>query len=147
MIKVFISRIVVLSALLGSSCQEITTFSVEVPASELDIPYSINLDSLTELPANSLSLWETSDTDTAEGGIVMLSHPSNHNHPEPLRIWDKNGNDGRGDVFVNFSPTKDKNWLLEPNTTYTLKYRLVVFNGKMTIEEAEAAWVSFSLLN
>jgi len=82
-----------------------------------------------------------------EGGIVMLSHPSNYNHPEPLLIWDKNGNDGRGDVFVNFSPTKDKDWLLEPNTTYTLKYRLVVFNGKMTKEKAESAWVSFSLLN
>ena len=27
-------------------------------------------------------------------------------------------------------PAKDKDWLLEPGITYTLKYRLVVFNGK-----------------
>jgi hypothetical protein len=78
-----------------------------------------------------------------EGGIVMLSHPSNYNHPEPLRIWDKKANGGRGDVFANFAPTKDKDWLLEPGKTYTLKYRLIVFNGKMTKEKAENAWRAF----
>ena len=79
-----------------------------------------------------------------EGGIVMLSHPSNFNHPEPLRIWDKNANGGRGDVFANFAPTKDKNWLLEPGKTYTLKYRLVVFNGKFDAAKAEEQWQKFA---
>ncbi len=78
-----------------------------------------------------------------EGGIVMLSHPSNHNYPEPLRIWDKAANGGRGDVFANFAPTKDKDWLLEPGKTYTLKYRLVVFNGKFDAVKAEEAWKQF----
>jgi hypothetical protein len=78
-----------------------------------------------------------------EGGIVMLSHPANYNHPEPLRIWDKKANGGRGDVFANFAPTKDKDWLLEPGKTYTLKYRLVVFNGKMTKEKAESLWKNY----
>lgn len=82
-----------------------------------------------------------------EGGIVMLSHPSNYNHPEPLRIWDKTQNGGRGDVFANFSPTKDKDWLLEPGKTYTLKYRLIVFNGKFDKEKAENAWQSFAKQN
>lgn len=79
-----------------------------------------------------------------EGGIVMLSHPSNYNHPEPLRIWDKKANGGRGDVFANFAPTKDKDWLLEPGKTYLLQYRLVVFNGKYTAEQAEASWQAFA---
>ncbi|MCW5912843.1 MAG: PmoA family protein [Cyclobacteriaceae bacterium] len=79
-----------------------------------------------------------------EGGMVILSHTSNYNHPEPLRVWDKNGNDGRGDMFINFAPTKNKDWLLEPGNTYTLRYRLVVFNGKMTKENAESAWSSFT---
>ena len=78
-----------------------------------------------------------------EGGIVMLSHPSNYNHPEPLRIWDKKANGGRGDVFANFATTKDKDWLLEPGKTYTLKYRLVVFNGKFDASKAESAWKTF----
>ena len=81
-----------------------------------------------------------------EGGIVMLSHPSNYNHPEPLRIWDKKANGGRGDVFANFATTKDKDWLLEPGKTYTLRYRLVVFNGKFDAAKAEKEWKTFAQL-
>jgi hypothetical protein len=74
------------------------------------------------------------------GGLVMMSHPANYNHPEPLRIWDEKANGGRGDFFANFATTKDKDWLLEPGKTYTLKYRLVVFNGKFDAAKAESAW-------
>jgi hypothetical protein len=79
-----------------------------------------------------------------EGGVVMLSFPENYNHPEPLRIWDKKANNGRGDVFANFAPTKDMDWILEPGKTYTLKYRLVVFNGKFDAAKAESAWQYFA---
>jgi Family of unknown function (DUF6807) len=79
-----------------------------------------------------------------EGGILMMSHPSNYNHPEPLRIWDKKANGGRGDVFANFAPTKDKDWLLEPGKTYILKYRFIVFNGKFDKSRAEAVWKVFA---
>jgi hypothetical protein len=80
------------------------------------------------------------------GGVVMLSYPGNYNHPEPLRIWDKNANGGRGDVFANFAPTKDKDWLLEPGKTYILRYRLVVFNGKFDAAKAESAWEYFATM-
>jgi hypothetical protein len=78
------------------------------------------------------------------GGAVMMSHPANYNHPEPLRIWDENANGGRGDMFANFAPTKDKDWLLDPGKTYVLKYRLVVFNGKFEAAKAESAWQYFA---
>jgi hypothetical protein len=78
------------------------------------------------------------------GGAVMLSAPSNYNHPEPLRIWPENSN-GRGDLFANFDPTKDRDWLLEPGKTYTLRYRLVVFNGKFSKDQAELAWRNFAM--
>ena len=77
------------------------------------------------------------------GGAVMLSHPDNYNHPEPLRIWPDTSN-GSGDLFANFSPTKDRDWRLEPGHTYTLRYRWVVFNGHFTKEQAETAWQSFA---
>jgi len=77
------------------------------------------------------------------GGAVMMSHPANYNHPEPLRIWPENQYN-RGDMFANFSPTKDKDWPLEPGKSYLLRYRLVVFNGKMTKEKAEEAWKNFA---
>jgi hypothetical protein len=81
---------------------------------------------------------------TDYGGIVMMSHPGNYNHPEPLRIWDEKANGGRGDMFVNFAPTKDKDWLLQPKRTYVLQYRFLVFNGKFDAAKAEAAWQAFA---
>lgn len=77
------------------------------------------------------------------GGLEMMSHPVNYNHPEPLRVWPENSN-GRGDVFLNFSPTKNKNWLLEPGKTYLLKYRFLIFDNKLTGAQAEEAWQSFA---
>lgn len=76
------------------------------------------------------------------GGMVLMSHPDNHNHPEPLRLWaaDK-GNQGQ--LYINISPTKFEDWLLEPGKTYVLKYRLLVFNGTFGKEEAEKAWVEY----
>jgi hypothetical protein len=81
--------------------------------------------------------------DNAYGGAVMLSYPGNYNHPEPMRIWTLNTN-GRGDMFANFAPTKDIDWLLEPGKTYVLKYRFVVFNGKFDKAKAESAWQYFA---
>lgn len=77
------------------------------------------------------------------GGAVMMSYPTNYNHPEPLRIWPEKTN-GRGDVFANFSPTKDKDWSLQPGQNYVLNYRFLVFNGKFTKEQAEVAWQHFA---
>lgn len=77
------------------------------------------------------------------GGLVMMSYPANYNHPEPLRVWPENSN-GRGDVFLNFSPTKNKDWLLEPGKSYILKYRFLVFNDKMGKAEAEELWQNFA---
>lgn len=75
------------------------------------------------------------------GGALMLSHPSNYNFPEPLRVWPSANHDGQ--IFVNFAPTKTKDWVLEPNQTYTLKYRMVVNNIKITPEEAETLWTTY----
>ena len=76
------------------------------------------------------------------GGMVMMSHPDNYNHPEPLRIWPSNSNNG--EIFANFSPTKYADWELAPGGTYTLKYRLLVFNGQCTRETADTAWRIFA---
>ena len=81
--------------------------------------------------------------DDAYAGAVMMSDPENYNHPEPLRIWPENQYN-RGDMFANFSPTKNKDWKLEPGELYMLRYRMLVFNNKMTKERAEAAWKIFA---
>lgn len=81
--------------------------------------------------------------DNEHGGIAFLSYPANYNFPEPMRIWTLNTN-VRGDMFFSFAPTKDRNWLLEPNKTYVQKYRMVVFSGKFDAAKAESAWQTYA---
>jgi hypothetical protein len=81
--------------------------------------------------------------DNDYAGVVMMSYPANYNHPEPLRVWPENMNE-RGDVYANFCPTKNKDWLLNPGRRYVLKYRLLVFNGHCTKEKAESGWQYFA---
>lgn len=81
--------------------------------------------------------------DNDHAGVLMMSYPTNYNHPEPLRIWPENQYN-RGDMFANFDPTKDRDWLLEPGKTYTLRYRFLVFNGPFDKEKSETAWQDFS---
>lgn len=83
------------------------------------------------------------DFDDGHAGIVMMSYPANYSHPEPMRIWPDGPNDHE-EVFVNFAPTKYRDWLLKPGKNYVLKYRLVVFNGEFSKEKAESAWQYFA---
>lgn len=83
------------------------------------------------------------EIDNDYAGVVMMSFPTNYNFPEPLRIWPENMNN-RGDMFANFSTTRDMDWLLRPRQNYVLKYRLLVFNGRLEKEKAESAWQYFA---
>lgn len=76
-------------------------------------------------------------------GLVMMSYPANYNFPEPLRVWPETMNN-TGDVFLNFSPTKNMNWLIKPGSTYVLRYRFIVFNHSLSKETAEAGWKNFA---
>jgi hypothetical protein len=86
------------------------------------------------------------ESDVSEGrsGILFLSHPSNRMHPEPMRVWPLDANGGRGDMFFEFCPIRHEDWKLEPGNDYTLKYRMVVFDGKMDADIAERYWNSFA---
>ncbi|MDR2138306.1 MAG: PmoA family protein [Tannerella sp.] len=86
----------------------------------------------------------TGDTQTGRSGLLFMSHPQNCNAPEPLRIWDKQANGGRGDVFINFSPTKNRNWELASGKHYLLRYRVVSYEGEMTSATADRLWNDFA---
>jgi hypothetical protein len=77
------------------------------------------------------------------GGALMLSHPENYNHPEPLRVWPEDMY-GRGDLFVNFATTKTTDWTLNPGKVYTLKYQLLIYDGTIQPDVAEKKWNQFA---
>ena len=90
------------------------------------------------------SVTEPRNTNNIKSGILFLSHPENKNHPEPMRIWPIDANEGRGDVFFEFCPIRHESWKIEPNKKYQLKYRMVVFDGELTAKEAEDYWQDYS---
>lgn len=85
-----------------------------------------------------------SSTEEGRSGILFLSHPSNRMHPEPMRVWPIDANGGRGDMFFEFTPIRYEDWKIEPNQPYALKYRMIVFDGGVTPDEAETYWRSFA---
>ena len=93
---------------------------------------------------NARWIYLTGQCSSGRSGILFLGHPENHNAPEPLRIWDENANYGRGDAFVNFAPTKNEDWTLEPDQNYSLRYRMITYDGEMTKERADRLWDEFA---
>ncbi len=76
-------------------------------------------------------------------GILFMSHSENRSHPEPMRIWPVDANDGRGDMFFEFCPIRHEEWKIEPQKEHQLKYRMVVFEDDLTAKEAEEYWQAF----
>ena len=81
-----------------------------------------------------------------ESGILFMSYPENKAHPEPMRVWPIDANNGSGDMFFEFCPIRYDEWKIKPKTEYNLKYRMVVFDGQLSAEEAEAYWQTFAKL-
>jgi len=76
-------------------------------------------------------------------GILFLSHPDNRSHPEPMRMWPPDSNGGKENMFFEFCPIRHQEWVMEHGKAYTLKYRMVVFDGSITTQQAEQYWTDF----
>ena len=77
-------------------------------------------------------------TDKGPAGAVFLSHPQNHEHPEPMRIWPS------GDVFFGFCPVVYADWKLFPGNMYVRRYRVLVYDGNLTADDVEKYWRAFT---
>ncbi len=77
-------------------------------------------------------------------GILFLSHPFNYDHPEALRVWPEDAAGGTGELMFNYCPTRIKDWIIESGKNYQLNYRMIVYDGKMTVEIAEKFWNGFA---
>ena len=94
---------------------------------------------------NARWIYVTGMSPKGKSGILFMASQKNHNFPEPLRIWNQNQNSGRGDAFVNFAPTKNEDWILEPGKQYDFRYRMYVFDGDITPAKAEAIWKDYAI--
>lgn len=85
-----------------------------------------------------------SETESGRSGILFMSYPANRMHPEPMRMWPLDANGGRGDLFFEFCPIRHNQWAIEKAKNYTLKYRMLVFDGELSKEHAEQYWQAFA---
>jgi hypothetical protein len=79
-----------------------------------------------------------------KSGIVFFSHPANREHPEPMRVWPVDANNGRGDAYFEFCPIRHKDWTLYPGNLYRLKYRMLVYDGNIDKAVADRIWNDFA---
>jgi len=77
-------------------------------------------------------------------GILFLSHTANREHPEPMRVWPDNSVYGKGEMFFEFCPIRHNSWTLEPNKEYVLRYRMIVYDGKLKPETMETLWKNYT---
>lgn len=79
--------------------------------------------------------------------VAFMTHPANFNYPELIRIWPTGTNGGKENVFINFNPTQDRDWVLEPGHTYTLQYRVLVSDQDLSGKDLNKFWGIYTQRN
>jgi hypothetical protein len=85
-----------------------------------------------------------SETKEGRSGILFMGFPDNKEFPEPMRVWPIDANKGRGDLFFEFCPIRHVEWKIESKKEYSLNYRMLIFDGEITSEQAEMYWQAFA---
>lgn len=83
-------------------------------------------------------------SDFGQSGILFMTHPRNYNFPEQLRIWPTGMNDGKENVYFNFNPAQEQDWVIRPGKAHTLNYRMLVYDGEISPEMLEAYWQDYA---
>ncbi len=77
-------------------------------------------------------------TETGLASVVIMSHPTNPQSPQPVRIWPD------GPMFFNYVPAQKTPLQLAPGETMTLRYRLIVSDGVIPPEVIESRWQRYA---
>lgn len=72
--------------------------------------------------------------------VVFMTNPANYNFPELIRIWPTGTNGGKENVYINFNPTQDRDWVMKPGKTYTLQYRVIAADQDFNQDELNVLW-------
>lgn len=77
-------------------------------------------------------------TDQGDATLAILCHPENHDAPQRMRVWPD------GKVFFNYVPIQETGWALKPNEPSTMRYRVVISDGKANADRLNAFWNQYS---
>ena len=74
----------------------------------------------------------------SDATVVIMCHPENHDAPQRIRTWD----DGR--VFFNYVPVQETGWGLKPGENATLRYRIIILDGRPDEKDLEKRWKAYT---
>ena len=77
-------------------------------------------------------------TDQGNATLAILCHPENRDAPQRMRVWPD------GKVFFNYVPIQETGWALKPNEPSTMRYRVVISDGKANPDHLNAFWNQYS---
>ncbi len=86
--------------------------------------------------------WIYGDLEGTQTGLLFMSDPENYDSPQPMRIWPEDSN-GVGHQYFEFTPIREKAWIIEPGKTYSQKYRIWVQEGDVDSKKAEQQWLQY----
>ena len=69
--------------------------------------------------------------------VAILCHPKNHDAPQRIRTWDN------GKVFFNYVPIQETGWSIQPGKSITLRYRIVILDGKAGAKALETRYKKY----
>lgn len=87
--------------------------------------------------------WISGDLEGIQTGLLFMSDPNNYDFPQPMRIWPDNSN-GVGHQYFEFTPIREKAWVLDPGKTYSQKYRIWVQEGQVDAAKGEQQWQQYA---
>jgi hypothetical protein len=70
-------------------------------------------------------------------GIALMTHPSNFRFPEPLRIHPTM-------PYMVYTPSFLGAWEIGPAAAHHSRYRFVVHDGNLTVEQLDRIWQSYA---
>ncbi len=86
--------------------------------------------------------WISGDLEGTYTGLLFMSDSNNYDFPQPMRIWPDDSND-IGHQFFEFTPIREKAWILDAGETYSQKYRIWVKEGQLSEDKAEQQWLQY----
>ena len=77
-------------------------------------------------------------TDQGDATLAILCHPENRDAPQRMRVWPD------GKVFFNYVPIQETGWAIKPSEPSTMRYRVVISDGKANADRLNAFWNQYS---
>lgn len=89
-----------------------------------------------------IAMWGARQSKGGHDTLTILNHRNNHDFPQRMRVWPPTSNNGA--IFFNYVPIQETGWEIKPGQVSTMRYRLVVEDGKPDTGELNKRWKKYT---